>query len=226
MKNLTIFSGAGISEESGIPTFRTGENSIWSKYDPDIVCNIDAWPKHMKDSLNFFNSVRQEFEKCEPNSCHTDIANLENIYNVNIITTNIDELHEKAGSTNVIHIHGNIFESCDLNFHHTEKCSVDIHIGDMHPKSNTQLRHNVVMFGEMPQRFREAQQIMAQTDILIIVGSSLTVYPAAGLALGAKNAKQKYYIDPLAENFVGFECIREKATAGIKQVIENLENKK
>jgi NAD-dependent deacetylase len=224
MKNITIFSGAGISEESGIPTFRTGEDSIWSKYDPDIVCNIQSWPQNMEKSFDFFNLVRQEIQNCEPNSCHIDIANLEKKYNVNIITTNIDELHEKSGSTNVIHIHGNIFESCDLNHHHVEKCSVDIHIGDIHPKSNTQLRHNVVMFGEMPHRFKEAQQIIAQTDILIIVGSSLSVYPAAGLALGAKNAFKKYYVDPMAENFVGFECIREKATIGIKQVIENLEN--
>ena len=224
MKNLTIFSGAGISEESGISTFRTGEDSIWSKYDPDIVCNIQSWPQNMEKSFDFFNLVRQEIQNCEPNSCHIDIANLEKKYNVNIITTNIDELHEKSGSTNIIHIHGNIFESCDLNHHHVEKCSVDIHIGDIHPKSNTQLRHNVVMFGEMPHRFKEVQQIIAQTDILIIVGSSLSVYPAAGLALGAKNAFKKYYVDPMAENFVGFECIREKATIGIKQVIENLEN--
>ena len=222
MKNLTIFSGAGISEESGIPTFRTGEDSIWTKYDPDVVCDIQSWPQNMEKSLSFFNLVRQEIQNCKPNSCHIDIANLEKNYNVNIITTNIDELHEKAGSTNVIHIHGNIFESCDLNYHHVEKCSVDIHIGDMHPKSNTQLRHNVVMFGEIPHRFKEAQQIIAQTDILIIVGSSLSVYPAAGLALGAKNASKKYYVDPMAENFVGFECIREKATIGIKKVIEKL----
>jgi NAD-dependent deacetylase len=224
MKNLTIFSGAGISEESGIPTFRTGENSIWTKYNPEIVCNIQSWPQNMEKSLDFFNLVRQEIQNCEPNSCHTDIYNLEKNYNVNIITTNIDELHEKAGSTNVIHIHGNIFESCDLNHHHVEKCNVDIKMGDTYPKSNTQLRHNVVMFGEMPHRFKEAQQIISQTDILIVIGSSLSVYPAAGLILGAKKAYKKYYVDPMAENFVGFECIKEKATIGIKQVIESLES--
>jgi NAD-dependent deacetylase len=76
MKNLTIFSGAGISEESGIPTFRTGENNIWSQYDPDVVCNIRSWPQHMADSLNFFNLVRKEIELCQPNSCHLDIVDL------------------------------------------------------------------------------------------------------------------------------------------------------
>jgi NAD-dependent deacetylase len=224
MKNLTIFSGAGISEESGIPTFRTGENSIWSKYDQDVVCNIRAWPKHMKESLDFFNLVRNEIEICQPNSCHIDIANLEKDFNVNIITTNIDELHEKAGSTNVIHIHGNIFESCDLNLHHMEKYSKDINIGDKHPKSNTQLRYNVVMFGEMPYRFKEAQHVISQTDILIIIGSSLSVYPAAGLISGGRNVEKRFYIDPMAENFInmGFECISEKATIGIKRVIEKL----
>jgi NAD-dependent deacetylase len=103
-----------------------------------------------------------------------------------------------------------------------EKYSKDINIGDKHPKSNTQLRHNVVMFGEMPYRFKEAQHVISQTDILIIIGSSLSVYPAAGLALGAKNAEQKYYIDPLTESFIGFQCIKEKATIGIKRVIEKL----
>lgn len=222
MKNITIFSGAGISEESGIPTFRTGEDSIWSKYDQDIVCNIKAWPQHMGESLDFFNKVRQEIEICKPNSCHTDIANLEKNFNVNIITTNIDELHEKAGSSNVIHIHGNIFESCDLNHHHVGSCPIDINIGDKHPKSNTQLRHNVVMFGEMPYRFKEAQQIIPQTDILIVIGSSLSVYPAAGLIFGGRNVEKRFYIDPMAENFIGFECISEKATIGIKQVIEKI----
>jgi NAD-dependent deacetylase len=224
MKNLTIFSGAGISEESGIPTFRTGGGCIWSKYDQDIVCNIRSWPQNMEKSLDFFNLVRQEIENCSPNSCHVDIAKLEEHFNVNIITTNIDELHEKAGSTNVIHIHGNIFESCDLNHHHPQKCEVDIKIGNKHPKSNTQLRHNVVMFGEMPHNFKEAQNIISQTDILIIIGSSLSVYPAAGLISGGRNVKKRFYIDPMAENFInmGFECINEKATVGIKQVINKL----
>jgi NAD-dependent deacetylase len=220
MENLTIFSGAGISEESGIPTFRTGENNIWSQYDPDVVCNIRSWPQNIDKSLEFFNLVRQEIEICKPNSCHVDVANLEDRFNVNIITTNIDELHEQAGSTNVIHIHGNIFESCDLNHHHVMECNTDINIGDKHHKSNIQLRHNVVMFGEMPYKFKEAQHIISQTDILIVIGSSLSVYPAAGLILGAKNAYQKYYIDPLAEDIYGFSCIKEKATVGIKQVIE------
>jgi len=221
-QNLTIFSGAGISEESGISTFRTGENSIWKQYDPDIVCNIRTWPQHMEDSLEFFNLARKGMEGCLPNSCHFDIASLEEKYNVNIITTNIDELHEKAGSTNIIHIHGNIFESCDLNHHYIEKYSKDINIGDKHPESNIQLRHNVVMFGEMPHHFKQAQRIMSQTDILVVIGSSLSVYPASGLIMEARNSKQKYYIDPLAQKFGDFKCIKEKATIGIKKLIEKL----
>jgi NAD-dependent deacetylase len=220
-QNLTIFSGAGISEESGIPTFRTGENGIWSRYDSDIVCNIRSWPQHMADSLNFFNLVRKEIELCQPNSCHLDIVDLEKTYNVNIITTNIDELHEKAGSTNVFHIHGNIFESCDLNHHHIEKNNTDIKIGDKHPKSNIQLRHNVVMFNEMPQQFKEAQHIISQTDILIIIGSSLSVYPAAGLVSQCKSPL-KYYIDIDAIPMEGYIIIKEKATEGIKQILPSL----
>lgn len=221
MKNLTIFSGAGISEESGIPTFRFGEDNIWSKYDSDEVCNVRSWPQNMEKSLDFFNLVRKEMAPYQPNQCHIDIAYLENRFNVNIITTNIDELHERAGSTNVIHIHGNIFESCDLNYHHIERCSTDLKIGDKHPNSNIQLRHNVVMFGEMPQHFYKAQQIISQTDILIVIGSSLSVYPAAGLVL-EKQIPIKYYIDTNASPIEGYTIIKEKATEGIKQVIKQL----
>ena len=192
--NIVFFTGAGISEESGIPTFRTGEDSIWNRYNPDIVCNIRAWPFHKDKILSFFNEVRSWVEKCSPNQAHLDIASLENKHTVNVITTNIDELHEMAGSTNVLHIHGNIFESCDVNHHHIGKCDFDINIGDTHPKSKIQLRHNVVMFGEMPYYLNEANRLISKADILVVIGTALSVYPAAGLV---HNAKCKtYYIDP------------------------------
>jgi NAD-dependent deacetylase len=213
--NIVFFTGAGISEESGIPTFRTGENSIWNRYDPDIVCNVRAWPYHKEKILSFFNEVRSTVEKCESNYAHFDIANLEHKHNVTVITTNIDNLHEKAGSSNVIHLHGNIFESCDINYHHTEPCHTDINIGDVHPKSNSQLRHNVVMFGEMPYQLDYAQRIISEANILVVVGTSLSVYPAAGLVERFKG--EIYYIDPeavkITENTIP---IKAKATYGIK----------
>ena len=214
--NIVFFTGAGISEESGIPTFRTGENSIWNRYNPDIVCDVRAWPYHKEKILSFFNEVRATVEKCEPNDAHLDIAQLEYEHNVHVITTNIDELHEKAGSSNVIHLHGNIFESCDINYHHVEPCHTDINIGDIHPKSNFQLRHNVVMFGEMPYHLKYAQRIISEANILVVVGTSLSVYPAAGLVERFKG--EIFYIDPeavkITENTIP---IKAKATDGIKE---------
>ena len=214
--NIVFFTGAGISEESGIPTFRTGEDSIWNRYNPDIVCNVRAWPHHKEKILSFFNEVRATVEKCEPNQAHLGIAQLENTHTVHVVTTNIDELHEKAGSSNVIHIHGNIFESCDINYHHVEPCHTDINIGDVHSKSNTQLRHNVVMFGEMPYHLNYAQRIISEANILVVVGTSLSVYPAAGLVERFKG--EIFYIDPeavkITENTIP---IKTKATDGIKE---------
>ena len=216
--NIVFFTGAGISEESGIPTFRTGEDSIWNRYNPDIVCNVRAWPHHKEKILSFFNEVRSWVEKCEPNQAHLDIAQLENTHTVHVITTNIDELHENAGSTNVIHVHGNIFESCDVNYHHIEPCHTDINIGDIHTKSNTQLRHNVVMFGEMPYHLHKSKQIISQADILAVIGTSLSVYPAAGLVESFKG--QIYYIDPEARSINDKTiAINKKATDGVKEFI-------
>jgi len=216
--NIVFFTGAGISEESGIPTFRTGEDSIWNRYGPDIVCNVRAWPHHKEKILSFFNEVRSWVEKCEPNQAHIDISQLENTHTVHVITTNIDELHEMAGSTNVIHVHGNIFESCDVNYHHVEPCHTDINIGDVHTKSNTQLRHNVVMFGEMPYQLTKAMRIISQADILVVIGTSLSVYPAAGLVESFKGTI--YYIDPEARSINDKTItINKVATDGVKEFI-------
>lgn len=193
--NITFFTGAGISEASGIPTFRTsGEDSIWNKYDPNIVCNIEAWPEHKETILEFFNKVMDLINACEPNEAHEIISDLEHRHTVHIITTNVDDLHERAGSTNIIHIHGNVFESCDINGNHIKPNEEHINIGDLEEKSNMQRRHNVVMFGEMPQNLIMAKTIINQTDILVVIGSSLSVYPANLLVLENK-AKKIIYID-------------------------------
>jgi NAD-dependent deacetylase len=174
--------------------------------------------------LSFFNEVRATVEKCEPNLAHLDIAQLENTHTVHVITTNIDELHEMAGSTNVIHVHGSIFESCDINYHHIEKCNVDINIGDMHPKSHSQLRHNVVMFGEMPFHLNYAQRIISEANVLVVVGTSLSVYPAAGLVERFKG--EIFYIDPeaikITENTIP---IKAKSTYGIKAFKQYIESR-
>lgn len=219
--NIVFFTGAGMSEESGIPTFRTGENCIWNKYNPDIYCNIQSWPQHKDKMLEFGNELRQNIEKCSPNNGHFQIAKLEEKHNVDIITTNIDDLHERAGSNKVIHIHGNIFEQKDEYGKHIFKSNSDIKIGDLHPITMFQLRYNIVMFGEMPQQLNKAQKIINKADILIVVGTSLNVYPAAGLVLGSSCSK-KYIIDPFAYKIQGFKSIEKKATDGISEILKYL----
>lgn len=221
---ITFFTGAGISEESGIPTFRTGENSIWNKYNPDIVCNIKSWPKHKEKILNFFNEVMDLVVDCEPNEAHKIIADLEQNHEVTVVTTNVDNLHEKAGSSNVIHIHGNIFESCDTNHDHVRELTSHIELGMLDFKSQKQLRHNVVMFGEMPYHLDKAWDLCNECDILVIIGTSLSVYPAANLVLNSK-CNEKYYIDPNQDtlDFYGVSQFVMKAQDGLKNLIETLE---
>lgn len=221
---ITFFTGAGISEESGIPTFRTGENSIWNKYNPDIVCNIKSWPKHKEKILGFFNEVMDLVVDCEPNEAHKLIADLEWDHEVTVVTTNVDNLHEKAGSTNVIHIHGNIFESCDIKRNHVRKLNSHIELGMLDFKSQKQLRHNVVMFGEMPYHLDKAWELCNNCDILVIIGTSLSVYPAANLVLTSK-CNEKYYIDPNPDtlDFYGVSQYVMKAQNGLKNLIETLE---
>ena len=218
---IAIFTGAGMSEESGVPTFRTGENSIWDKYDPEIYCNVKSWPYHREKMLNFGNELRQSIEKCQPNKGHFDLAKLEEKYTVDIITTNVDNLHEKAGSTNVIHIHGNMFEQMDEYGNHIFPANQDIKPGDHHPVTGEQLRYNIVMFGEMPKYLNQASKLITEADTLIVIGTSLNVYPAAGLVLGSA-CSRKYYIDPSNSNIKGFTTIGKKAIEGIEEVIQYL----
>ena len=219
--NIVFFTGAGMSEESGIPTFRTGENSIWNKYDPDIYCHIKSWSQHKDKMLEFGNKLRQSIEKCSPNEGHLSIAKLEEKHKVNVITTNVDDLHERAGSSNVIHIHGSMFEKKDENGKEIFKSNSDINIGDLHPITMSQLRYNIVMFGEIPQHLNESRKIINKADVLIVVGTSLNVYPAAGLVLNS-SCNKKYIIDPFAYKIQGFKSIEKKATDGILEIIKYL----
>ena len=212
---ITFFTGAGISEESGIPTFRTGENSIWNQYDPDVYCNIRSWPQHKEKILEFMNMLRKSVLDCSPNQGHVLIAELEKKHDVNVVTTNVDDLHERAGSTNVIHIHGNILENCDLNKKHVSYSKQDIKLGDIHPKSKMQLRHNIVMFGEMPYNIAKAKTAINRADILVVVGTSLSIYPAAGLVFSSP-CEKRYYVDPSGLGIDGYEVISKKASEGLE----------
>lgn len=220
MKSIVFFTGAGISEESGIPTFRGKENSLWSKYDVDIVASAQSIKTHFQDVLDFHNDARQLIDKCEPNHCHKSIAELEKRCNVTVITTNIDNLHERAGSTNVIHLHGNVFENCDINKDHPYISNDIINIGDNHPITGLQLRHNTVLFGELLSAdcYSLYNNVVSKADILIIIGSSLSVYPSSEIIHYNNNI---IYLNPVFPiNYKKtWTMLQETACSGIDKVL-------
>ena len=227
-KKIVVFTGAGVSAESGIPTFRDSEDSLWNKYDVDLVATISGWNKDKEAVLNFHNEVRRQMKGCQANEAHKIIAKLEEKYDVVVVTQNIDSLHEQGGSTKVLHIHGDINKAkssltneyfCDLDEHQ------DLKIGDCCDKGS-QLRHGTVLFGDaLPQRvFNEAAYAIDEADILIIIGTSLQVHPAAGL-IGRFEGEQIYVVDPGCVCLApaeGRTFIIEKATVGMKYLFEKL----
>ncbi|HMY84677.1 MAG: NAD-dependent deacylase [Saprospiraceae bacterium] len=192
---IAILSGAGISAESGISTFRD-QNGLWENHDIMEVASITGWIKNPALVLDFYNKRRAQLKQVECNRAHMICALLDNHHDVTIITQNVDDLHERAGSKNIIHLHGELL-SARSEFDETIKirCDGDILPGDLAPDGH-QLRPDIVWFGEMVPKLEEAALIVSNCDILIIVGTSLLVYPAAGLINYAFTAKSIYIVDP------------------------------
>ena len=188
-KHIVVLTGAGVSAESGISTFRDN-GGLWDKFDPQVVASIDGWRKDKALLLDFYNIRRKELAGVKPNAAHLAIAALEDRYNVDVITQNVDNLHERAGSTRVLHLHGELTkvrpeDSCNENDGFSEAKVFDIgygeiFLGDKSP-DGVQLRPHIVWFGEAVPKIGKAIDIVSRADILLIVGSSLSVYPAAGL---------------------------------------------
>jgi len=196
MKKLVVLSGAGMSAESGIRTFRDS-NGLWEEYDVMEVASIDGWRKNPELILRFYNERRKQMYACQPNKGHLLLAELEKIFDVGIITQNIDNLHEKAGSTNVLHLHGELSKarsSSDPSLVY-EIGNKDIHPGDKCDRGS-QLRPFIVWFGEEVPAMADAVPIVESADILCIIGTSLNVYPAAGLLHYAPYGCPVYLIDP------------------------------
>lgn len=220
--NIVFFTGAGVSEESGIPTFRGDETSLWSKYDVEVVASTYGLQNHLKDVLDFHNEARELISTFAPNYCHKKIAELEKEHKVTVITTNIDELHERAGSTNVIHLHGNIFQVCDIERNDPYRSSEDIQEGDLHPITNLQLRHNTVLFEENLEVdcMRLYNDVVAKADYLVIIGSSLFVYPSSHITEYNKNIIYLGPELPQTKNHINWKTIQKKACEGIDEVLE------
>lgn len=194
-ETIAIFTGAGISAESGLATFRD-KNGLWRKYNIDEVATPDAFINDPKRVLDFYNKRRDEVCKAQPNLAHKAVASLESIFNVFVVTQNVDDLHERAGSQKVIHVHGNILESCsslDKSEAFTDRSSLKL--GDTCSRG-WQLRPNVVWFGEPVENYHQALKIIRSADKILIIGTSLEVYPAAQLIIGGRQDAEKIIAQP------------------------------
>jgi NAD-dependent deacetylase len=225
MKRLVVLTGAGMSSESGIKTFRDS-GGLWEEYDVTQVATPEAWYSHRELVLKFYNERRRQLENSQPNEGHKGLAALEKYFDVQIITQNIDNLHERAGSRNVIHLHGELTKARS-----TADPSLIYEIGykDINPGDNcakgSQLRPHIVWFGEEVPMMDEAVNITMTADLFVVIGSSLNVYPAAGLINYAPQRAPIWIIDPKEVAVPGtrrVEVIMEKASAGVSILSEKL----
>jgi len=218
-KHLVVLSGAGISAESGIKTFRDSEG-LWEGHEVMEVASPEGWRRNQQLVQNFYNQRRKQLLDCEPNLAHMILADLETDFDVSIITQNVDDLHERAGSTHVIHLHGEL-KKAQSTFDTSLVYDLDhweIKEGDLCEKGS-QLRPYIVWFGEQVPKMDEAMKIAASADIFVVIGTSLQVYPAAGLVEYVAGETMIYVIDPKKPE-VNFRRkvvnILENATNGMK----------
>ena len=224
MKNIVVFSGAGISAESGLKTFRDSDG-LWENFNVSEVATPEAWEKDPELVLDFYNHRRKQVLEALPNKSHYALVDLEKKFNVEVITQNIDDLHERAGSKKILHLHGEILKSRSTidNQQYLIKGS-NLNFGDL-CNNKSQLRPDVVWFGEAVPKMEEAFKICENADILIIIGTSLTVYPAANIIDFVSEKCEKYLIDPkniLTDNIKNLTFIKEKASIGIPILANNL----
>ena len=226
-QHIVVFSGAGLSAESGILTFRDSDG-LWENYRIEEVATPEAWQRNPELVQQFYNSRRKQIISAQPNLAHLKIAELENVYQVSVITQNIDDLHERAGSTNVIHLHGNI-RLAKSSGPQPDKKYYPIEGWQLTEKDVCDegylLRPHVVWFGETVPMYEVAMEIIQQANVLLVIGTSLNVYPAAGLIHYAKKATQKMLIDPKANTFnlpQEFELINASAEVGIQRFINKI----
>ena len=226
-KTLIVFSGAGMSQESGIPTFRD-MGGIWEQYDIMEVATPQAWVKNPQLVLDFYNQRRKKLLESLPNRGHEIIAELETDFNVQVVTQNVDDLHERAGSSNILHLHGELRKVRSTSHPHLiyELPGWELKMGDLCEKGS-QLRPHIVWFGESVDNIGKAQQIVKTADILVIVGTSLNVYPAAGLVDFAPVNTSVFVIDPSKPTLVSNNktvFITEKASVGLEKLKVMLKN--
>ena len=228
-KKIVFLTGAGMSAESGIKTFRDADG-LWENYDVMTVASHEGWLKDPDLVNRFYNERRRQYADCKPNEGHRIIAEMEKDYDVTVVTQNVDDLHERAGSSNVVHLHGELMKVCsstnvdDSRYHRLltpENCEVKPgeRAGD-----GSLLRPYIVFFGEAVPNISLAAEICQQADIVVIVGTSMVVYPAAGLVHYAKAGTPIYLIDPnnVEAPVKGVTHIKKGASEGMKELVKLL----
>ena len=227
MQKIVVLTGAGISAESGIKTFRDSDG-LWENHRIEDVATPQGWHNNRTLVLEFYNQRRAQLLACEPNDAHKALARLEGQYDVTIITQNVDDLHERGGSTNIIHLHGELLKArssvderlvyvWQKDITHEDKC-----------EKGSQLRPHIVWFGEAVPMIEKAAGAMVQAGIVIVIGTSLQVYPAAGLLQYAPAAAQKFIIDPKpvsSSEIAGIRHIMAPATKGMLTLLDSLMKK-
>ena len=228
-KRIAVLTGAGVSAESGLGTYRDN-GGLWDNYDPMVVASAEGWARNPALVLDFYNMQREKLREVKPNEAHRLIAELEKDYTVDVITQNVDNLHERAGSTHVVHLHGEATKirpenTCNDYDGYSEKYVVDVgygavHLGDKAP-NGAQYRPHIVFFGEAVPKIEQAVELVAKADIVLIVGTSLQVYPAAGLYRYARPEAPIYLIDPAEVTLYDkrVKHIRKVATEGMKEFV-------
>jgi len=225
MKNLVVLTGAGMSAESGVKTFRD-HDGLWENHRVEEVATFEAWQRNPELVMEFYNQRRKQLFEVNPNSGHLALVRLEEKYNVQIITQNVDDLHERAGSKNVLHLHGELKKvrsSVDPTLVYLLD-DWELKLGDKCEKGS-QLRPHIVWFGEPVDMIIPAVEIVSKADLVMVIGTSMAVYPAAGLINYVNRSALKYYIDPKAFSVPGvanLEVIRKKAGEGVPEIVDLL----
>jgi NAD-dependent deacetylase len=222
---IVILTGAGMSAESGISTFRDA-NGLWENHDVMDVASPEGFRKNPDLVLKFYNQRRKQLFEVEPNAGHKALVELEDKYDVVIITQNVDDLHERAGSKQVIHLHGELRKIRSVGDENLiYDCEADINLGDFCEKGH-QLRPHIVWFGEAVPMYELALQVVGIADYVIVIGTSMQVYPAAGLVYEAPKKSPVFFIDPKPKvdkrNFQDITIIAEPATTGVRKVVHTL----
>ncbi len=231
MKKILFFTGAGISAESGVSTFRTGDDGLWYNHKVEDVATLDGWNRDRKKVLDFYNDRRRQLSEIEPNIAHKKISDLEKHFEVTVVTQNVDNLHERAGTKNVIHLHGELtkvrsIEDSTLIYDWEKDCN----LGDLCEMGH-QLRPHIVWFGESlsSKLIQNAKQAATECDVCVIIGTSMQVSPANTIPFLTKETALIYYIDPSDIEFYVpknkipfFYHFKETATTGIQRLEDEL----